>query len=74
MNLNDKELQGGILYELEAILRFYGKSVMEFNLRLPPLHLLEILKNMTVMEERSYDTEVMAAERDHLLPNLNTQQ
>lgn len=74
LNLNDEELQGGILYELEAILRFYGKSVVEFNLRLPPLHLLEILKNRTVMEERSYDTEVMATERDRLLPNLNTQQ
>ncbi|GKE45296.1 hypothetical protein Tco_1472580, partial [Tanacetum coccineum] len=39
------ELQGCILYELEAILNGFGKSIKEFGLQVPPQHLLEDLKN-----------------------------
>lgn len=74
VNLTDEELQSGILYESEGTLRFYGKSVTDFDMRLPPPDLLRILRNRTVMEERSYDPDAMASERDRLVPNLNTEQ
>ena len=63
-----------MLYELEAELSFYGKSVTDFGLRLPPPHLLHILRNRAVMEERSYNHHRLEIERDVFVPQLNIEQ
>ncbi|GJY86834.1 hypothetical protein Tco_0500860 [Tanacetum coccineum] len=61
-HINTPELQGYILYELEAILNGFGKSVKDF--RLPPLprQLLEQLKNKLLMEEKNYKRELLLQE------------
>lgn len=74
MHLTDDELQGGLFYELEADLAFYGKSLKDFAIELPPRHLLEMLKNRAIMEERSYDPEVLKRESEAMVPKLNLQQ
>ena len=50
IHVNDDDLQAGLLYELEVTLRFYGKSLKDFAIELPPRHLLEILHNRAIME------------------------
>lgn len=74
VHLTDDELQAGLLYELQAGLIFYGKSLKDFAIELPPKYLLEILKNRALMEERNYDPEVLKRESNHLIPKLNLQQ
>ena len=74
VHLTDDELQAGLLYELEAGLKFYGKSLKDFAIELPPRHLLEILQNRSIMEERSYDPEVLRRESENMVPKLNMQQ
>ncbi|GKA81789.1 DNA helicase [Tanacetum coccineum] len=49
--VNTPELQGYILYELEAILNGFGKSVKDFGLPPPPESLL--------MEERNYKRDLL---------------
>nr|GEY46441.1 DNA helicase [Tanacetum cinerariifolium] len=51
-HVNTVELQGYILYDLEAILNGFGKSVIKFGLQAPLQHLLEDLKNKLLMEEK----------------------
>ncbi|GJU69694.1 DNA helicase [Tanacetum coccineum] len=65
-HVNTAELQRYILYELEAILNRFGKSVIEFGLHAPPQHLLEHLKNKQLMKEKNY-------KRDSLMPHISFQ-
>ena len=53
IEVNASDLEGGLMYELQAILNFYGKSVTDFSMDLPPPELLDILTNRAIMEERS---------------------
>ena len=50
--VNDAELQGYILYELEILLSSCGKSVQNYGLQLPPKKLLDELNNRLLMEEK----------------------
>ncbi|GKF74214.1 DNA helicase, partial [Tanacetum coccineum] len=62
-HLNTPELQGHILYELEATLNIFGgKSVKEFGLPTPLEHLLKDLKNKLLMEEKNYKRDVLLQE------------
>lgn len=42
LQVSAEDLQGGLMYEIQAILNIYGKSVTNFGFDLPPPHLLEI--------------------------------
>jgi hypothetical protein len=72
--MNDPELKGGVLYELEASLNEYGKSLDDFGLPMPPENLMEILMNRMVMEEKNYNQAELEKEKDMLIPKLNSEQ
>lgn len=73
-HMSEPDLRGGVLYELEAALSFYGKTLKDFDLPVPPDGLLKILQNRLIMEEKSYDCRVLAQERDSMVPQLNREQ
>nr|GEY73831.1 DNA helicase [Tanacetum cinerariifolium] len=58
-HVNTPELQGYILYELEAILNGFGKSIKDFGLPPPPERLLKDLRNKLLMEERNYKRDLL---------------
>nr|GEV84724.1 DNA helicase [Tanacetum cinerariifolium] len=62
LHINDPELEGSVLYELQTILHNYSKSVTDFGL--PPLskRLLQQLRNIETMEEKSYNQDELATE------------
>ncbi|GJZ71482.1 DNA helicase [Tanacetum coccineum] len=70
----DSDLEDYVLYELEGCLNHCSRSLTDFGLRLPPKHLMAVLRNRLLMEVESYDRRILANERDHLLPNLNDKQ
>lgn len=72
--MNEPELKGGVLYELEARLGEYGKSLDDYGIPLPPDGLLNILTNRAIMEEKCYNQTELVAKRDILVPQLNTEQ
>nr|GEX70653.1 hypothetical protein [Tanacetum cinerariifolium] len=45
-----------------------------YGLRMPPEHLMSVLRNRLLMEEKSYDRTLLAAHRDQLLPQLHDKQ
>nr|GEU81830.1 DNA helicase [Tanacetum cinerariifolium] len=63
-HLNTPELKGYILYELEAILNGFEKSVKEFGIPTPPEHLLKDLKNRLLMEEKNYRCDILLQEKN----------
>ncbi|GJZ48594.1 DNA helicase [Tanacetum coccineum] len=74
LHIDDSELEDYVLYEFEACLNHCSKSVTDFGLRPPPEHLMSVLRNRLLMEEKSYDRQLLAVERDQLLPMLNENQ
>ncbi|GJU55424.1 DNA helicase [Tanacetum coccineum] len=58
-HVNTAELQGYILYELEAILNGFGKSMTDFGLQPPPQHLLKYLQNKLLIEEKNYKRNLL---------------
>ncbi|GJU81562.1 DNA helicase, partial [Tanacetum coccineum] len=74
LHIDDSELEDYVLYEFEGCLNHCSKSLTDFGLRLPPEHLMSVLRNRLLMEEKSYDRQLLAAERDQLLPKLNEKQ
>ncbi|GKA47493.1 DNA helicase [Tanacetum coccineum] len=74
LHVDDSDLEDYMLYEFETCLNHCSKSVTDFGLRLPPAHLMSVLINRLLMEEKSYDRELLAIERDKLLPKLNENQ
>lgn len=72
--VNDPELEGGVLYELQALLSIHGKSLRDYGLPNPPPGLLGLFRNRTVMEEMCYNREEMAAESRGFIPQLNQKQ
>ncbi|GJU84109.1 DNA helicase, partial [Tanacetum coccineum] len=74
LHIDDSNLEDYMLYEFETCLNHCSKSVTDFGLRLPPAHLMSVLKNRLLMEEKSYDRQLLATERDKLLPKLNENQ
>lgn len=74
LHVDGDNLQGGLMYELQTIFTFYGKTLRDFGLDLPPPHLLQVLNNIAIMEERNYDHELLRSESDRLTSQLNTEQ
>ncbi|GJY61441.1 DNA helicase, partial [Tanacetum coccineum] len=69
LHIDDSELEDYVLYELEGCLNHCSKSLTDFGIRPPPEHLMSVLRNRLLMEEKSYDRE-----KDRLLPKLNDKQ
>ncbi|GJR22043.1 DNA helicase [Tanacetum coccineum] len=74
LQVDDSELEEYVLYELESCLNHCLKSLTDFGLPLPPEHLMSVLRNKLLMEEKCYDRQLLAKERDRLLPKLNDKQ
>ncbi|GJT02293.1 DNA helicase [Tanacetum coccineum] len=74
LHIEDSDLEDYMLYEFESCLNRCSKSVTNFGLHLPPEHLMSVLRNKLLMEEKSYDRRLLAIERDKLLPMLNEKQ
>ncbi|GJX98975.1 DNA helicase, partial [Tanacetum coccineum] len=74
LHIEDSDLEDYMLYEFESCLNRCSKSVTDFGLHLPPEHLMSVLRNKLLMEEKSYDRRLLAIERDKLLPMLNEKQ
>ena len=74
LHVSPEDLQDGLMYELQAILTSCGKSVRDFGFNLPPPHLLQILNNRALMEERSYNRELLRSESERLVGHLNADQ
>nr|GEX12957.1 DNA helicase [Tanacetum cinerariifolium] len=74
LHIDDSKLEDYVLYELEGCLNHCSKSLTDFGIRLPPKHLMSVLRNMLLMEEKIYDQRLLAKERDRLLPKLNDKQ
>ncbi|GJZ23641.1 DNA helicase [Tanacetum coccineum] len=62
LHINDPELQGFILYELKITLNSYSKTPKDFGLHALSARLLEELRNMELMEEKSYNKVELAKE------------
>ncbi|GKD52405.1 DNA helicase [Tanacetum coccineum] len=73
-HVNTPELQGYILYELEAILNGFGKCVRDFGLQSPLEHLLKDLENKLLMEEKNYNWELLMQDAIRSVPKLNCEQ
>ncbi|GJW01097.1 DNA helicase [Tanacetum coccineum] len=73
-HVNNGELQGYILYELEKILNGFGKSVTDFGLQSPPTHLLKDLQNKLLMEEKNYNRNLLKQDAAQSIPKLNSDQ
>nr|GFD16652.1 DNA helicase [Tanacetum cinerariifolium] len=72
--MNDPELEGSVLYEVEVILKNYYKTVADF--WLPPLSPIsrDALKNRELMEKKSYNKAELAKEVAISVPKLNSDQ
>ncbi|GKB35534.1 DNA helicase [Tanacetum coccineum] len=71
---NETEMKAGVLFEIELILNSHSRTLKDFGLPMPPRHLLDILQNRILMEERNYERELLLKEKDSLLPKLNRDQ
>ncbi|GKC26763.1 DNA helicase, partial [Tanacetum coccineum] len=74
LHIDDPDLEDYTLYEFEGCLNHCSKSLTDFGLRLPPKHLMSVLRNRLLMEEKSYDQQLLTIERNSLLPRLNENQ
>ncbi|GKD23039.1 DNA helicase [Tanacetum coccineum] len=72
--INDLELEGFVLYELEIVLNSYSKTLRDFGLSLLSRRLLEELRNKELMEEKIYNRVELAKEVANLVPKLNVDQ
>ncbi|GJZ10463.1 DNA helicase [Tanacetum coccineum] len=73
-HVNTAKLQEYILYELEAILNSFGKSVKDFGLPDPLQHMRKDLENKLLMEEKNYKCDLIREDTAQLVPNLNHDQ
>ena len=73
-HVNDPELNGYILFELEVILNTFSKMWKGFGLPAPPKELLDELENRLLMEEKNYNREALKQEKDESVPKLNNDQ
>ncbi|GJY45173.1 DNA helicase [Tanacetum coccineum] len=74
LHIDDSQLEDYVLYELEGCLNHCSRSLTDFGLRLPPEDLMAVLRNRLLMEEKSYNRELLAKEKDTLLRKLNEKQ
>ncbi|GKD09179.1 DNA helicase [Tanacetum coccineum] len=74
LHIHDSQLEDYVLYELEGCLNHCSRSLTDFGLRLPPKDLMAVLRNRLLIEEKSYNRELLAKEKDTLLRKLNDKQ
>ncbi|GKB81529.1 DNA helicase [Tanacetum coccineum] len=60
LHIDDSELEDYVLYEFEACLNHWSKLLTDFGMRLPPEHLMAVLRNRLL--------------KDQVLPKLNDKQ
>ncbi|GKE93719.1 hypothetical protein Tco_1574814, partial [Tanacetum coccineum] len=65
LHIDDSDLEDYVMYEVEDCLNHCSKSLAYFGLRMPPEHLMFVLRNRLLMEEKSYDRRLLAAYRDY---------
>ncbi|GKD98118.1 DNA helicase [Tanacetum coccineum] len=71
---NETTLKASVLFEIETILNSHPKSLKDFGLPMPPKRMLTLLENRLLMEERSYNRELLQKEKQILIPRLNQDQ
>ncbi|GJT61527.1 DNA helicase, partial [Tanacetum coccineum] len=71
---NETTLKASVLFEIETILNSHSKSLKDFGLPMPPKRMLTLLENRLLMEERSYNRELLQKEKQILIPRLNQDQ
>ncbi|GJR06562.1 DNA helicase [Tanacetum coccineum] len=71
LHIHSSQLENYTKYELEACLNHRSRSLTDFGIPLPPEDLMLVLRNRLLMEEKSYDRQLLAAERDKLIHKLN---
>ncbi|GJU39968.1 DNA helicase, partial [Tanacetum coccineum] len=69
--MTDLELDG---YNNTIDLSYFNSARFDFGLRLPPEDLMAVLRNKLLMEEKSYNRELLAREKDTLLRKLKEKQ
>nr|XP_043611898.1 uncharacterized protein LOC122583571 [Erigeron canadensis] len=74
IDISHVELEGYVLYQMEALLSSCAKSLKDFGLPSPPRHLLDKLANELLVEERNYDRDILTGERYALVSKLNKEQ
>nr|GEX48809.1 DNA helicase [Tanacetum cinerariifolium] len=72
--MNDPELEGSVLYEVEVILKNYSKTVVDFGMSPLSPKCKDALKNRELMEEKSYNRAELAKEVAISVPKLNSDQ
>ncbi|GJU56878.1 hypothetical protein Tco_1234644 [Tanacetum coccineum] len=53
LHIDDSDLEDYVMYELEGCLNHCSKSLADFGLRMPPEHLMSVLRNRLLMAEKS---------------------
>ncbi|GJX34395.1 hypothetical protein Tco_0245952 [Tanacetum coccineum] len=71
LHIDDSQLEDDVLYELEGCLNHYLRSLIDFGMRLPPEDLMFVLRNRLLMEEKSYNRELVAKEKASFMGKLN---
>ncbi|GJU24313.1 DNA helicase [Tanacetum coccineum] len=71
LHIDLSELQNYTKYEFEACLNHCSRSLTDFVISLPPENLMSVLRNKLLMEEKSYNRNLLAIERDKLIEKLN---
>nr|GEX80268.1 helitron helicase-like domain-containing protein [Tanacetum cinerariifolium] len=63
LHIHSSELENYTKYELEACLNHCSRSLTDFRIPLPPEDLMSVLRNRLLTEEKSYNRELLAIER-----------
>ncbi|GJZ17940.1 DNA helicase [Tanacetum coccineum] len=71
LHIDPSELENYTKYEFEACLNHCSRSLTDFGISLPPENLMSVLRNRLLMEEKSYNRDLLAIERDKLIEKLN---
>ncbi|GJS71072.1 DNA helicase [Tanacetum coccineum] len=71
LHIHSSKLENYTKYELEACINHCSRSLTDFGIPLPPEDFMSVLRNRLLMEEKSYNQELLAIERDKLLDKLN---
>ncbi|GKE13188.1 DNA helicase [Tanacetum coccineum] len=74
LHINNPELEQYALFELEIILKTFLKTLADFGLPTLSRRLLAELRNMELIQERSYNRDELAQEITVLVPKLNADQ
>ncbi|GJY09512.1 RNA-directed DNA polymerase, eukaryota, reverse transcriptase zinc-binding domain protein [Tanacetum coccineum] len=71
LHIHSSELENYMKYEFESCLNHCSRSLTDFGIPLPLEDLISVLRNRLLMEEKSYNRDLLAAERDKLVDKLN---